>query len=189
MLRIKRHINTFYTSITYVIYSDDLQACWIVDVGDCRVICKMIEGYELKGVFLTHVHYDHIYGLNDLQNLYPKVPIYTNNFGMKSLTNPSDNLSVYHEDSFILRDISNVIVLKEEDRIDLGDKQVVVMETPGHDYSCLSFLIDGICFTGDAYIPNSKVFTKLHNGNCELAKISQDRLKKLNVTKICPGHI
>ena len=188
-LRIIHHQNTVFTSLSYVIFDDRQRFCWIVDVGDCDEICKMIEGYELKGILLTHVHYDHIYGLNDLQQLYPQVPIYTNQFGVKSLQSPTDNLSVYHDDCFVLNEDAKVIVLKEGERIEFGLYQAVVMETPGHDHSCLSFLIDDICFTGDAYIPGVKVFTKLQNGDSAVAKVSRSRLKGLEGVAIYPGHL
>ncbi len=188
-LRVIHHQNTIFSSVSYVILDDRQRLCWIVDVGDCDEICKMIEGYELKGIFLTHVHYDHIYGLNDLQQLYPQVPIYTNNFGVKYLQSPTDNLSVYHDECFVLKENAKVIVLKEGDRIECGLYQAIVMETPGHDHSCLSFKIDDICFTGDAYIPGIKVFTKLQNGDSAVAKVSRSRLKGLVGVAIYPGHL
>lgn len=189
MLRIVRHLNTVFSSISYIIYDDELLNCWIVDVGDCETICHLIGRYELKGVFLTHIHYDHIYGLNELQKIYPQTPIYTNEFGLKSLSNPTDNLSIYHDDYFVLNDVSRVVTLKEEDSIGIGCRKVVVMETPGHDYSCLSYLIDNKCFTGDAYIPGIKVFSKLQNGDRETAEVSRERLKSLVGVMIYPGHL
>lgn len=192
MLRIERHLNKIFSSVTYAIFDDCQKFCWIIDAGDYDDICKLINGYELMGIFLTHIHYDHIYGLNDLQEVYPQVPIYTNYFGKKSLTSPEDNLSVYHDDCFILRDVSKVIVLKEGDEIDLGSSQLLVMEIPGHDYSCLAFLFENNCFTGDAYIPGIKVFSKLQNGDKETATRSRERLERLEKIEkfnIYPGHI
>lgn len=189
MLRIIPHLNSVFSSVSYILFDDERMLCWIVDVGDCDVICKIIEGYDLKGVLLTHIHYDHIYGLNALLHLHPQVPVYTNEFGLQSLKNPTDNLSAYHGDCFILRDVSKVVVIKEGDKIELGDSQVVVMETPGHDYSCISYLIDDNCFTGDAYIPGVKVFSKLQNGDREMAEVSRNRLKGLVGVAIYPGHM
>lgn len=189
MLRVTHHLNTVFSSVSYILFDDVQRFCWIVDVGDCEAICNLIEGYDLKGILLTHIHYDHIYGLNDLQHLYPQVPIYTNEFGLKSLKSPTDNLSAYHEDCFIITDESKVVVLQEGDTIELAECHARVMETPGHDYSCLSYLIDDICFTGDAYIPGFKVFTKLQNGDREVAKMSRERLQNLEGVVIYSGHL
>lgn len=191
MIRVSHHVNTVYSSVSYVLFNDEERTCWVVDVGDCDKICKMIGEYELRGIFLTHVHYDHIYGLNNMQVLYPQVPIYTNNFGLESLSRPDDNLSAYHGDNFILLNMSNVQVVKEGELIDLGCESIRILETPGHDFSCLSYLTSEFCFTGDAYIPGVKVFTKLQNGNSVLAELSKDKLEKILQSgyKICPGHL
>lgn len=189
MLRVIHHLNKVFSSVSYILFDDVQRYCWIVDVGDWESISRLIVGYDLKGILLTHIHYDHIYGLNDLQSLYPQVPIYTNKFGLKSLKSPTDNLSAYHHDSFILKDESKVVVLQEGDIIELSQCQVMVMETPGHDYSCLSYLVDDICFTGDAYIPGYKVFSKLQNGDKEAARKSRERLKNLDGVMIFSGHL
>ena len=188
MIRVLYHVNKIFASVSYILLNDEKRICWVVDIGDCDEICKLMHGYELRGIFLTHVHYDHIYGLNELQNKYSKVPIYTNEFGLKSLTNPEDNLSAYHDDCFVLRNIDNVIVVREGNMIDIGSKHVIVMETPGHDYSCLSYLVDKFCFTGDTYIPGVKIFTKLQNGDSEMAQRSKERLEQIDGVVIYPGH-
>ena len=189
MLRIIHHLNNVFSSVSYILLDDERRFCWIVDIGDCDAICKIIEGYELKGVFLTHVHYDHIYGLNHIQQFYPQVLVYTNEFGLKSLKSPTDNLSAYHDDCFVINDDSKVVILKEGDIIELSQYKVRVIETPGHDRSCLAYIIDDICFTGDAYIPGAKVFTKLQNSDREAARVSRDRLKSLVNVVIYPGHM
>jgi len=56
----------------------------LVDIGDYAEIKEhFLEQYSLQGVFLTHTHFDHIYGLNELLEDYPDVPVYTNAFGKK----------------------------------------------------------------------------------------------------------
>lgn len=40
-----------------------------------------------------------------------------------------------------------------------------VIETPGHCPSCLTYYTDNYIFTGDSYIPNVKVVTKLPYGD------------------------
>ena len=44
--------------------------------------------------------------------------------------------------------------------------------TPGHNPSCLCFEVGEYLFTGDSYIPGTKVVTNLPGGNKELAKES-----------------
>lgn len=188
MLRVLTHVNTVFTSVSYIILDDVGKCCWIIDVGDYDDIRELICGYQLKGVLLTHVHYDHIYGLNTLLADFPSVPVYTNLNGRNSLYSPSDNLSAYHDVNFVLA-TDNVIVVGEGDSIRMGEESLVVYETPGHDYSCLTFQLGDYLFTGDAYIPGVKVYTKLQNGNKEDAERSLHRIKEMAVKiYLMPGH-
>lgn len=188
MLRVLTHVNTVFTSVSYIILDDVGKCCWIIDVGDYDDIRELICRYQLKGVLLTHVHYDHIYGLNTLLADFPSVPVYTNLNGRNSLYSPSDNLSAYHDVNFVLA-TDNVIVVGEGDSIRMGEESLVVYETPGHDYSCLTFQLGDYLFTGDAYIPGVKVYTKLQNGNKEDAERSLHRIKEMAVKiYLMPGH-
>lgn len=63
MLTVKSIVNTILESKTYILEVDRLDF-WIVDPGDVEKIMEIVDKDRvLKGILLTHIHYDHIYGL------------------------------------------------------------------------------------------------------------------------------
>lgn len=187
---IKQIINTQLKSNTYVLLDSNYNYCWLVDIGDYKRIIRAIPtGMEIRGVFLTHTHHDHIYGLNDLLRHSPNICVMTSAFGKNALYDDRMNFSKYYETPFIFEG-SKVEVLEEGNRYELFPETYLdVHETPGHCPSCLTYVVDDYIFTGDAYIPGEKVVTKLRGGDKLLAKESIDRIKELCAGKyICPGH-
>lgn len=173
-------INSVFNSITYILPIGNQRDCWIVDCGDVEKIIE--QDWNIKGVLLTHSHYDHIYGLNKLLEIFPNAIIYTNKEGKSGLTNPKWNFSRYHEnvDDFIITSLHNVRVIEKEGTLQLSqDLQAQVLFTPGHEPSCLSFIIRNNLFTGDAYIPGISPFTKLPRSDKQQAKVSENKLKFL----------
>ena len=64
-----------------------------------------------------------------------------------------------------------------------------VLATPGHNPSCLTYMVGSDLFTGDAYIPGSKVVTNLPGSDKHAAASSLTRLIALVPTKtLHPGH-
>lgn len=194
MLEISHIVNSIFTSRTYILYNDDSPKMWLVDCGDIPPLLDYISSlgvahYYMQGVLLTHVHYDHIYGLPRLTELFPDLKVYTNAIGRKALTNPRLNMSKYHDDP-IVYESDNIIVCREGDVIDLFESvQVKVYETPGHHPSCLTFEVGNYLFTGDAYIPGEKVVTILPGADKELAGKSLERILRLSDGKtVCSGH-
>lgn len=188
MLNIIAHVNKIFSSISYVLRDEDLKHCWIIDVGDSDAIRDIIKGYELKGVLLTHSHYDHVYGLNDLCE--SEYVLYTNSYGHKLLYDSQNNLSDYHGSPFIYRRKDNVVTVLDRDFINLGyDHKALAIFTPGHNPSCISWIIQDSIFTGDSYIPGIKTVVKLPGGNKEQSIASEILIKNLSVDKkIYPGH-
>lgn len=167
---------------------------WLVDCGDVPPIVDMLSSLGgdtsmIKGVLLTHVHYDHIYGLPRLTEKFPSLRVYTNEYGKNALTDIRLNYSKYHNDP-IVYESENIVVCKEGDEIELfGGVTAKVHETPGHSDSCLTYEMADYLFTGDAYIPGVKVVTTLKGGDKNLAAKSVERIKSLAEGKIiCPGH-
>lgn len=190
-MRVDYIVNSVFTSRTYIVSSEKTQQCVIVDVGDVEPLMDYLNKNQLKvsSLLLTHVHFDHIYGLPELMKVYPELPIYTNSFGVEALGNERVNMSRYHEMPINYRG-DNVRVVSEGDRIPLFEEmEAICFETPGHNPSCLTFEIGDYLFTGDAYIPGVEVVTNLPKGDKTLAAQSFKRIEALAVGKrVCPGH-
>ena len=193
MLQIKEIVNSIFTSKTYILHREGEYGVWLVDIGDIEPVLAFCEGrrLEVKGIFLTHTHSDHIYGLQGLLNQFPDVLIYTNAYGIKALQSPKLNMSHYHSEYPDIEFVApqNTRVLKEGDFLEVLGRLLKVYETPGHDPSCLTFIIENNAFTGDAYIPGIKVFTGFPHSKRAQAKESVERILKLAEGKtIFPGH-
>ena len=60
-------VNVVFNSNTYVLLEEGHEWCWLVDVGDVAPVLDAIpKGGTVRGIFLTHTHYDHLYGINRL---------------------------------------------------------------------------------------------------------------------------
>lgn len=189
---VTRFVNSVYSSNTFII-SDDNSRFWLIDCGDAdKIMDSIVRDGEIMGVFFTHTHYDHIYGINDLLKRFPDARIYTNAFGSEALMSPKLNFSKYHQEGspIVCDRPENIVTLKEGDCVDLSDKlSVKVFETPGHDKSCLCYQVEDGFFSGDSYIPGMRVYTNFRNGNREDARRSLERIKNLcEELTLYPGH-
>jgi len=194
MLRVSHIVNSIFTSRTYILSNEGEKTFWIVDCGDVEPLLERLaalasEGYSVAGVLLTHAHYDHIYGLPHLAELFPQVRICTNAAGRQALADPRLNMSKYHDDPIVFTS-DRVEVFDEGARIALFDGVAAnVYSTPGHHPSCLTFEVDGYLFTGDAYIPGIAVVTTLPGADKALAAASRERIVTLAAGRaLCPGH-
>lgn len=185
--------NTVFSSRTYWLTDKNRKDVWLVDCGDIEeVVNRLSENSRIVGVLLTHVHFDHIYGLNQLMRLFPDCKVYTNDFGQKSLTDSKRNFSRYHTDveDFIFEHPESVMVIGEGEKIELFEGIYAnVYYTPGHDESCLCYEIDEKLFTGDAYIPGIKTVTTFPHSSKKKALESDLRISSLvRGMMVCPGH-
>ena len=194
MMKVNHIVNSVFTSRTYILSLEGSPSVWLVDCGDVPPIVDMLSSLggnssEIKGVLLTHVHYDHIYGLPRLTEKFPSLQVYTNEYGKKALTDIRLNYSKYHNDP-IVYDSENVVTCGEGSVIELFDGvQAKVYHTPGHSPSCLTYEVGDYLFTGDAYIPRIKVVTTLKGGDKVKAAESVERILRLAEGKtVCAGH-
>lgn len=190
MLQVKQIVNRIYTSNSYLVFDDDYHYCWLIDIGDYEKVADVIpNGKELRGVFLTHTHFDHLYGINALHRDYPQCRVYTSVYGKPALYDEKMNFSKYHQSSLVY-DGTDVVVLNDGDNIEIYPGIfLTAYETPGHCPSCLTYVLNNWVFTGDSFIFGVKVVTKLPKGDRFLAKESLERIMILSRGKmICPGH-
>ena len=190
MLQVRQIVNRVFTSNTFVLSDDDFKTCWLVDVGDVKKVLDILPGGGVvKGVLLTHTHFDHIYGINELYRRFPEMEVCTSEYGSLALYSEKKNFSFYHEEPIVFEG-KNVRVLQDGEEIELSPwSRLKVMATPGHCPSCLCYYNERMIFTGDSYIPEVAVVSKLPRGNKALATESKEKIFSLAKGKIIyPGH-
>ena len=190
MLKVDKVVGRLLSSNMYILFNESTTNCWIVDVGDYASLANTLpKDCKIIGVFLTHSHFDHIAGLNDLLGDYPDCMVYTSEYGAASLYSAKKNMSHYHEKTFVFSG-NNVTILKDNDKVKLFTNEYLnVIATPGHCPSCLTFYTDNIVFTGDAYIPGVPIVTKWPKGNKADAALSLEKILSLSKDRqIYPGH-
>jgi hydroxyacylglutathione hydrolase len=192
VLSVSAHINSVLNSNTYILSLEGYSSVWIIDPGDTDSILEWVRKRNkyVNGILVTHSHYDHIYGINELLQLYPNIKVYSSFYAKEGMMSDKLNGSRYHENPYEI-DGSSIEELNDGDRIILWpDFYLDVLETLGHSRDCFSFYINQNLFTGDALIPNHKVVTKMKFGDAELALKSLKLIfeKFDSNTFIWPGH-
>lgn len=190
MFQLKRVVNSIFSSNTYVITHVINKYTYLVDCGNIETFSEITNDYIIKGVFITHSHFDHIYGLNKLIEHFPNCTIYISESSKEGLFDDKRNFSLYHEEPLNFKG-GNIHVVQNGEYIDLFDDiKMECFYTPGHDTSCMTFRWGKYLFTGDSYIPNEKPVTKLKGGNKEDYEISLKKILSFinSDTVVCSGH-
>lgn len=191
-MEVKIQSNSVFSSATYRV------GRVLVDPGD---LSGLFEGVD--AVLLTHGHFDHIYGINEVVSRNPDVRIYTNEYGARMLQDIKLNMSKYHEPELRLEHPENVVVIKEGDTIREDGMEIRVYETPGHNPSCVTYALGELLFTGDSYVIENERFAadgrqeydfvktvaNLPHSDKRAAAESERRIRELaEGRRILPGH-
>ena len=189
MLVVTSAVGQVMGSVVYALSDGICNDYYLIDIGDFDAAQSLLpKEANVRGVFITHGHHDHIFGLNKLKEAYPDCVVYASGECAKMLASSKANLSLYLEIPFEYT--GDVSVLKDGDEVELFDGiSLTAIATPGHNPSCLCFLVDNCLFTGDSYIPGVKVVTNLPNGNKRQAQESVAKILEQGKGRvICPGH-
>ena len=160
------------STYTYVISSGEGREALIIDpvIEHTEEYLKILEKLKLKLVKVidTHIHADHITGLNELS----KRTNCTKIMGEQSKSEVVD------------------IKIKEDDKIEIDKIEIKAIYTPGHTDCSYSFLMKDRIFTGDTLLINGTGRTDFQNGS---AKTQYDSLfnkilKLPEKTLVYPAH-
>lgn len=158
------------------------------DKGDYIYENLKEKNLNVKGILLTHGHFDHIWGTNKLREL-SGAPIYA-----------------YEEEKVLCEDaainVSDQVgrpytvipdrYLKDGEEVTIAGITCKLIATPGHTVGscCYYFEEDGILVAGDTLFLESVGRTDLATGSMSaLIRSVKDKLFKLpDETKVYPGH-
>ena len=192
MISVTKVVGKLLSSNMYILFEEITNICWIIDIGDFNTLMKHLPSNAyVKGLFLTHGHFDHIYDINKFHAQFPDATIYTSKYGVLQLQSEKKNFSYYHGTSVVYcGNLDKIHILEGNEIIYLSNMvNIHVLSTMGHCPSCLTYYTKTYLFTGDSYIPGTEVVTKLPNGDKEKAALSYKIIKQLSIGRIiCPGH-
>ncbi|KAB2663922.1 MAG: MBL fold metallo-hydrolase [Verrucomicrobia bacterium] len=158
----------------YLVWDEVTREAALFDTGyDGAAILSLIDAnqLQLKHVFITHSHGDHIAALGAVRERFPKARIHSGN----------KNAPVEHR-------------IRSNDFIMLGSLRVTNRETPGHAEDGVTYIVGTwpedaphVAMVGDALFAGSMGGAKEH---LELArqKVREQIFSLPAETLVCPGH-
>ena len=160
------------STYTYIISSGKGREAFVIDpvIEHTNEYIKILEKLDLKLVKVidTHIHADHITGLNELQ----KRTNCTRVMGEKSKSEVID------------------LKVKDEEKINIESIELKAIYTPGHTDCSYSYLMNDRVFTGDTLLINGTGRTDFQNGNSYDAydSLFNKLLKLPEKTLVYPAH-
>ena len=149
-IRVKSNIDNIITNC-YIIEDENTKEMMVIDPGgEAQKIIELVDilGGQVKYIYLTHCHGDHIGAVKELKEQKGgKILIHTDDYEV--LKNPDINLTgVFSENKISIEADARV---NDDDILHIGRLEFRVIHTPGHTKGGSSLYCEneGMLFSGD----------------------------------------
>lgn len=141
-----------------------------------------------KALFITHIHFDHIEGLQDFINAFPEVPVYASAEAKKNINNPEYTL-MYGDNI----DVQRITAVSDRTQLDIDNHKIIAVKTPGHSVDSVSWFAENLhsVFCGDLVFYHSIGRTDFTGGDLAELGRSVEKLFALVLDDdivLYPGH-
>lgn len=190
-MKIKKLENYTTSENTFIVYDENTKNGIVIDPG-CEVnkILKAAEedNVNIKYVFITHCHYDHIEFMEPLREKTGALLVSGDKASI-NITDPDINISFHGLGYFLSAKKSDIVLADGEDFI-IDSMKFKCIYTPGHTNCSVCYLIDDVLFSGDTLFQRSMGRSDLPTGNNEqIINSIQKKLYTLDENIIVyPGH-
>lgn len=195
MLEIKQIENIPISSNCFVLFDKAVgNNCIVVDPGseNNTHIYQYFEQEKLRPeyIILTHEHFDHCWGVNDMRDLYPDVKLVCSHICSETIQDRKKNYSVFNQQPGFELKPADIILEDVNWSLCWNVYQIRFEPAQGHSASGIIFFIDKYVFMGDTLIKDIKTVTKLKTASKgrlieSLSMLEKEKGRKLIV---CPGH-
>ncbi len=154
--------------------------CAAVDIGgDPERLLAFLQTHDLtlKAILLTHGHYDHIGGVEQVRKA-TGAQVYVHEADAPMLKDAFLNLAAQIT-SAPFRSIRECRTVTDGETITVGSRVFTVMHTPGHTSGSVCYLTDHVMLSGDTLFHGSIGRTDL-GGNVQEMRASLRRLCELS---------
>ena len=186
MLEIKRIVTGELLENTYIVYKNGIGV--VIDPGcDGEMILSFIKEKSLnvKHIFLTHSHFDHIGAAEFLRNELG-AEIFCSQEEKELLESAELNLSAFYSERM---EITPDKTFSDGERLTVGDMEFEFMLTPGHTEGSAVIFCEDALFTGDTLFSNGYGRTDFPTGNHRGLLLSLRKLRSLEKNyKVYSGH-
>ena len=173
----------------YLLIDEQSKDAFLIDCSDDYANEIKELGINLKKIFLTHGHFDHILGCNKFYE----------EFGCDIYVSQEDIEQIEYAPEMTMMlggiripDVTSVKhIVKDGDIFNLGNETIKAIATPGHTLGGMCYLTsNGELFSGDTIFHGSIGRTDFKGGSLENIKHSvKDIIFKLpDETVLYPGH-
>ncbi len=163
--------------------------CFIVDPSwNTDKLISFIESEKLilKGIILTHLHYDHVGDTKKLLYNFDNVKIIVSTLGKEIVENTSNRIFINDKDF----KNNNFMYVEDEEVIENG--LIKFLQTPGHSQCSMCITFENRILTGDHIFVDEVGRTDLEYSNPKEMGISIKKFKnyvdKNRIHDVYPGH-
>ncbi|HBL41530.1 MAG TPA: MBL fold metallo-hydrolase [Ruminococcaceae bacterium] len=181
-----------YGANCYVLIDEATKQACVIDPGVmCEELRQALDGCDLKYILLTHGHFDHIFGVNGLRELYPNAQVAIHKDDEICLTDPEYNLAGDVELPESVRDMKADIVWNGGECLPFADTELEVIHTPGHSLGSVCYFDrkNLALYSGDTLFCLTVGRTDFLGGDFDTLMDSLHKLLVLaDETDVFPGH-
>ena len=190
-LVIKNNVIGMVATNSYIVYDAEKKGAVLIDpaangaflLNQCREL-----GVTPEAVLLTHGHFDHIGGVEDLVRAFP-MPVYAGEKEAGLLSDPQMNLSIAYG---VPMTVKNPQLLRDGQELTLLGRTWKVMATPGHTEGSVCYYVEEekVLFSGDTLFHESDGRTDFPTGSgiSLRASVTEKLFALPEDTAVYPGH-